>query len=338
MRGKTRAFFRAASIGALATLSCLLVSGYPGRGQDARMSGSFQLSSGIIIDRDSNVAYVMAREGGIIAIELRQGKILWHSKDGDKPLGIAGERLISQAEPPNAGNELRIVALDKRTAKVIYTNAVLLPNNVKASVGRTRSGIFNAEMMMIENDKATVNWKYVEQPLRGRPGGRETLPGERGRTPSVPYSVDDSIKSGNVRLELTSGKLEAQDTAPFVRRPQVVLEPSTPDLTTSQFVSADGRNVMNSERIADDSAIENYLWTIFERSRRERLGQIKMMVSFTPFFVNDSTLIYEADAFSQAVQDQIAEEPQQLRARDLRTGDLVWRFPIRDVKRLAPPP
>ena len=73
---------------------------------------SFQLSPGVIVDPDRRGAYLMSPQGGIDAVELRDGTPVWHSSDADKPLTVAGTLLIGQAEAPGPDNALRIVTLD----------------------------------------------------------------------------------------------------------------------------------------------------------------------------------------------------------------------------------
>jgi hypothetical protein len=54
----------------------------------------------------------MSPRGGIVAVDLAEGAPVWRTRNADKPLTLAGELLIGQAEAPGPANALRIVTLD----------------------------------------------------------------------------------------------------------------------------------------------------------------------------------------------------------------------------------
>src|SRR5262249_155363 len=106
---------------------------------------SFELAPGLVGDLNPNRAYVMRPEGGIAAVDLAQGNELWHSMDAAKPLTVSGELLISQAEPEEDSNELKIVTLDtENEGKRVLEQSVPLPRSVEPSLTRSAARSLSA--------------------------------------------------------------------------------------------------------------------------------------------------------------------------------------------------
>jgi hypothetical protein len=101
-----------------------------------------------------------------------------------------------------------------------------------------------------------------------------------------------------------------------------------------QFESADGRHVLASERTGDDLTWDKYRWTVFERATQRQVGEMRTHVSFAPFVVSDSTLIYETTPFTRGKD----EEPAKLRAVSLTNGAPVWAVEVREIAFRGPFP
>ncbi len=96
---------------------------------------SFQLSPGLVVDSDRREAYVMSPRGGIVAVDLAEGAPVWRTRKAAKPLTLAGELLIGQAEAPGPDNELRIVTLDtSRRGKQVTEALVELPPGIEPMI------------------------------------------------------------------------------------------------------------------------------------------------------------------------------------------------------------
>jgi hypothetical protein len=242
---------------------------------------------------------------------------------------------------------LRIVTLDTAEAgRVVSVTAQSLPAGVKAATVTTRTNEFTANAAAV-GDNAAVSWQFVERPMQGiPPRRREVLPGEKqpDQSAAMAKSASPMLLQGTFGVELKSGKLISAVTAPAaaaaaapVRHP-VAVESRVADIPEPQFLSADGRHILHSERQADDSVWDKYLWSIYDRNTRERLGQFKTHVSFAPFFVADTKVVYETGPYERRAAAGVIQEPEQIRAVDLRTGDLVWSQPIRDTTSRGPVP
>ena len=140
---------------------------------------SFELSPGIVVDTDRSEAYVMSPSGGIVALDLAHGKQMWHSREAAKPLAVSGDLLVSQAEPTEADQALRIVSLNTRAGGSAVTKAdVPLPSGVQPMIDKAANSAFNTFAQPMADD-AAVSWEFVQEPLRGiPPGPMEVLPGE----------------------------------------------------------------------------------------------------------------------------------------------------------------
>jgi hypothetical protein len=317
---------------------------------------TFELSPGIVVDTDRSEAYVMSPAGGIVALDLAQGTPMWHSREAAKPLTVSGDLLVSQAEPVQSDQALRIVSLNTRAGGASVAKAeVPLPSGVQPMIERAAHSAFNTFAQPIADD-AAISWEFVQEPLRGiPPGAMEVLPGEEvpPQAYAMPLEADviptvaeepgggPTIVRATVRLNPVDGTVTAVEAAHETAAAAAVLADSAPTtvpgIPEPQFLSADGRHVMSSER-TDESAWDKYVWTIFERESANRLGQIRAHVSYAPFFVTDSRVVYQTDPYALRIGDNLVEEPLQIRAVDLQTGERLWSQPVRNTTDRTPPP
>jgi hypothetical protein len=345
--------FAAAAVAAGACASLLLVP-------TEASAKSIELSPGVVVDLATNRAYVMRPEGGIAALELAQGKTLWESKDAAKPLTIAGDLLVSQAEPEEDSNELKIVTLDtENEGRAVLEQSIQLPASVKPSITRSAARAFTASADVVTGD-AAVTWQYQERFVQGKRAEKEVLPGEpeppAGTLPpgvlrteqgeAVEGGPKTETANGAFRLDLRSGTVTpqrpAQRSAPVAATGQAIELPPSEQLSgvpEPQFLSADGEYVMHPELVPGGNPGERYVWTIYSKATGQSVGTFKTQPRYAPFFVTGSILVYQFGPFAQKTAAGMVEEPVQLRAVDLNTGNLLWQEAIRDVvDRSAPRP
>src|SRR5258708_1768646 len=67
------------------------------------------LPGGGVADPAGKVGFFPSKAGGIDALELASGKLLWSSKDADRPLVATADRLFAQA---GTSNQVRVLVLD----------------------------------------------------------------------------------------------------------------------------------------------------------------------------------------------------------------------------------
>ena len=301
-----------------------------------------ELRPGVVVDPARRVVYVMNPKGGIDALRLDRGGVLWHSEQAARPLAVAGAVLVAQIEAPAPNNQLRMRTLDARTgrSRQIITHA--LPEGTRATVVGNVQGAFNIQAIA-SGTEATLAWEFVDRPLQGvKPGALDVdapPAAERAAAAKAPAALPTT--TGVVRIDLSSGAASAvpgDKPALAPRRADVAPEARMPGVTGEQFLSADGRHVLTSERVGDDSVWEKYEWTVFERASARRLGSLRDYRSHAPFMVVGTTIFYETGPYERRTEKGLISEPLRLRAVDLTKGAQIWAREIRDTTYRGPFP
>jgi hypothetical protein len=267
--------------------------------QEQTTMNGVQLRPGVIIDPERRLAYVMSPEGGTVAVNLEDGTEAWSTMEVAKPLAVVGDLLVGQAPPSEAGNELPVVVLDTgERGRRVVAETVELPAGVRALIDETLGSSFVADAQAVAGD-AMVFWEYSERPVRGMPSRQDMLgmpPSEeeiRGepRTNGGAAAEPESMR-GAFLMDLPSGRTspvqpEQLRVAPARQAAALAVAERLPGVPEPQILSADAGHVLASERVADDSVWEKYLWTIYDRSTGEPIGEFRTFRSLAPFFVSD---------------------------------------------------
>ena len=270
----------------------------------------------------------MTSPSGVAALDLTTGARRWRSSAGDKPLLILGSQLVTQVEPHAIGSRLEVVALNTADGgKVSSRAATVLPASVHVSLGETLRGTFRLTAQQVGGD-AMLYWTFIPAPTRGMEDDRES-----------PGAVPTAGQQGAVRVRLRSGAamvLESRNTAaPTEPRWIVSSDAAQRGVAGTQYESADGRHILASVRVADDRVWDKYRWTVFERATRRRLGEFRTHVSFSPFIVRNSLVVFETTPYERRGQPS---EPAKLRAISLTTGREAWSVPVREIVFRGPMP
>jgi hypothetical protein len=298
------------------------------------------LRDGLVVHPTAAEAYVMTPEGGVAAIDLGSGDVLWTSEAAAKPLAVAGDRLVAQVEPTTAAAvhrlELAVLRLRDRGAPG-PGGAVELPGSVRVSVGETLTGTFRVSAEPADGT-VLLTWSFVPSPRRGMPPPEDERSEAESFEPQAPEA-----SAGALRMDLGTGRLapaaasfdgayEAATTsrAWTIEASEIQADPGLP-----RYESADGRHVLVSEMVADDRDWEKYRWSLFERATGRKLGEVRSFVSFAPFVVRDSVLVFETTPYVRAGRD---EEPAKLRGVDPQTGEELWSVPVRETVWRGPVP
>lgn len=333
------------------------------------MANSIELSSGIVVDMDGGRAYVMAPEGGVTAVALQDGTTLWHSNAAEKPLLLSEGLLLSQAVPlaPGEGVAIRMLLVDG--GQVTSEGVLPLPGGVDPMIAPTADRGFNLSAESVDGD-ALLRWEFHERPLRGLATGpdevlpEEILPGmgpaprtlgmAPADTEAAPEAAsEETVVRGQVRLSLSDGAVRPM-VEPFVERsPPTVPQFPTPRQDVAPeargdeagpedplvFQSADGTHRLRSTPTDDgDDALTAYRWELFETGTSAPVGTVEVPVSFAPFVVTEGRVIVELQPYAHVEGGTLTEEPMQLRAYDLGSGDRLWSTPVRDIYAVPEPP
>ena len=330
----------------------ILMLGWPGQSvaqEQTTMSG-IQLRPGVIIEPDRRLAYVMSPEGGTVAVGLDDGSEAWSTMEIAKPLALVGNLLVGQAPSADGGNDLQVVVLDTgERGRPVVAESVELPAGVRVSIDESLGTSFVADARAFAGE-AMVFWEYSERPMRGMPeeeGEILGMPPEeeiRGeRTTDGRAAAEPQVKSGAFLMDLSSGATSPVQpaevmVAPARRASELAVAERLPGIPEPQILSADGRYVLSTQRVADDSVWEKYLWTIYDRSTGEAIGEFRTFQSLAPFFVSDSQVIYETPPYARQIQGNLIQEPLKIRAVDLSTGQEMWSREVRDTTYRGPFP
>src|SRR5687768_16853842 len=84
---------------------------------------------GGVADAGGKTGYVANPTGGIDAIDLQSGKLLWATEEASRPLVAFGHRLVAQAGRKGRANSVRVVVLDgkDRGKRLLASDPVVFP-------------------------------------------------------------------------------------------------------------------------------------------------------------------------------------------------------------------
>lgn len=280
------------------------------------------LLEGVVIAPHQGTAYLMHPGGGIDAVDLARGTLRWHSDSGAKPLALAGDRLIAQAE--SRGGALDLVALDARNGAARDAVRISLPAGLAATVVDTPASSFRVRAEPAGSG-LTVRWEAT------------TTGPAQGYLPADNEGQAPAVVTGQAVLELPSLKMKAEPEARLAGAASIaraaLQELRTPEVSGGgrQLVSADGRHVLVTEPVAEPGfTLDRHRWTVYERSSGAKIGSVPAMVSATPFLVAGTTLYHVAPAYAVRRDGRFVEQKAALRAVNLKTGAEVWKVTARE--------
>src|SRR5246127_1152619 len=73
--------------------------------------GSPHQIPGGVADAEGNTGYLANPAGGLDAVDLAKGKLLWAPRGASRPLALDGNRLVCRADVKGKANSIRLVVL-----------------------------------------------------------------------------------------------------------------------------------------------------------------------------------------------------------------------------------
>jgi hypothetical protein len=189
---------------------------------------------------DGKTAFVINADGGIDALDLAKGELLWDTKEAVKPLALKGKLLMAQTFVKDKGNQLRLVVLDvdKKGKKQSESDLVIFPDwAVVAATGQGSSFFTRAR---IDKDDLYLFWD-----------AHRWYYGGAAPTPDI-LKAAKKDEAGVARINLGAGKVEmlAKDKVPD-------LDPKLPKelekIESQQYWS--GSDWLKKPLIAGDKAV-----------------------------------------------------------------------------------
>jgi hypothetical protein len=320
---------------ALALLAGLLAPGaFAAQTSGASNGLAMALHDGVVVDAAAGAAYVMSPRGGIDAIDLTSGNVMWKSRDAAKPLLVKGGTLLAQAQPDRAG-KLAVVALDAKRGSATRRIDLDIPSGVRAQVFDGPSQTFKVEAFSAANGMI-VAWTAEDgRSLQG------LLPPEPEGSPAeskAAVRVTAEPRRGAARLDLAAGRAlpMAYEKALGLRTPDVA-EKSRASSDPSRLTSLDGRHVLHSEPSAEGNLLTAYRWTLTNAAGK-RIGTVDAPVGMAPFVVSGSRVLYVAQPSAYKVEGKMVQQPLRLVALDLKTGGELWSAMLTDSAYRGPFP
>lgn len=297
---------------------------------------STELSPGVVLDTNTRQVFLMSQAGGVLAVDARSGRQLWHSDAASKPLAVHNSFVIGQADVPTLANRLKVVALDAaHGGRLLFERSAPLPAGVSGSIAETREHSLAVHAASSDN-KTTISWQFrLNAPMRGAPlRGSDAIFGASPwsstppRTPPAP--VAPNVRGGAFQIDWSTRELS------FGASPNAV--PTAPSATikglapaqTNQYVSVDGDYLLRTEAIKDAPS-EEFQWTIYRRDSSAEVGQMKSDVRTAPFTVLGDLLVCVIGPYGRLSEHGFFEQGRQVRGVSLTTGKVIWRQLLRDT-------
>jgi len=310
------------------------------------------MSPGVVVDLAAERLYMMSPKGGIDAIGLASGNLLWTSKAAGKPLAMFDDRLAAQTEAVGGSNSLPIVLLDTKSGRVVSTIAVLLAADaMRPSIDDGMAAASSVQARVV-SDGLLVSWTVTGRPVSPIPkpesvrndsgaalinlqthhvtalASDQAAAMLRGTTSAATPSLSGvegvyfpPERAGRVFVSVKLGAASAGQHA-VMKRWSETGEP-LPDIElgpgfVAYAISADQSLLL----VISGAAGPRYLWSIYTIASGQRVGEVRLPDSSSQsFFVWHSILIYRSSA---------------LHAVDLKTGTEIWTRALRDTSYHGP--
>ena len=281
----------------------------------------------VVVSPRLGLAFAMRAGGGIEAIDLASGAVRWRSDKAVRPLAVAGNRLVAQADPGGAG-ALALVTLDTRNGAERAKARVPIDAAVTATPVDTAGATFRA-WAAASGAGVVVRWEHSS--LSGGASAQGYLPAaDEGQAPSVGGGeATVSVGASSMQVEAVGGLRATTE--------QSAIRPALQEATVAgisgerQFLSADGRHVLVADRARSaEFRMDQHLWNVFDRSTGAKLGSFRSVVSAAPFVVIGRTLYYTSPPHVARRGEKLVRRGAMLRAVDLGSGSELWAKTVRD--------
>lgn len=288
------------------------------------------LRDGVVLDAERGSLYAMRPGGGVMAIRLVDGELLWESGAGARPLALAGATLLVAGEGAEEATTLELTLLDAANRGRLLARVETPLDAPARTLAEDGLGTRFRVHAAVEADRAVVVWQAVRQEVRGA-----LLVEDEAAVPAVEERLG-GLAVDLARPQAVPLEVAAFPDLRFVREAAAGAGPPGPG---PLYLSADDRHLATSERVARDPEWNQYRWTVRETATGRTVGTFDHPVAIAPFVVAGSTLVLETRPFQRREPSGLSvQEPLALRGIDLATGRELWKRAIRDVAYYGPYP
>ena len=310
---------------------------------------SLDMSLGVIADPTAERLYLMSPKGGIDAVGLASGNLLWTSRAADKPLAVFDDRLAAQAEAAPGSNSLPIILIDAKSGRAVSNIAIPMPAGVTPPSIDNRMGTSSSVEARVEHDGLLVRWSVssrgvspIQRPVNVRNESGAALINLQTLT-TVPLTSGD-LAEATLRSKISSdtSRLSGTEGLYFQPRPagEFLVSVKLGPASAGQNAVMKRWNADSGEQLRDvdlgagfvDYAVSadnslflairrttgaGYLWSIYTIATGQRVAEVRLPDSSAQsFFVWNSILIVRAN---------------ELHGVDLKTGTQIWTRGLRDT-------
>lgn len=226
-------------------VTCILLATAPAIfGQNP--AKGYRVAPGVLIDPDNTSAYLMTPKREVVAVSLEDGEIRWSSKGASKPIAIRGNRLIAQAEKPEADSMLQIVSIDTANGEIVGSRSIDLGAGVVVSVDDGKDHQFLVGTENYDTLIGPVVWRYFRQEF---PGPDEVLPEpfERFGAFDVTEVADSTVIASGGSAKQSGKPPYAQPRVMRPRSEKPAVDKIILDLGSGQRFRLDGAAVANDQ-------------------------------------------------------------------------------------------
>jgi outer membrane protein assembly factor BamB len=303
---------------------------------------------GGIADPAGRNGFIANAAGGIVAVDLRDGKVLWQSTAIRHPIVITGERLYASALTPTG--QLCVVGLDAtRNGDVVFrSDAIVLPADTASRVLTLR--------WTTGKDHLRILWETAgsSHPTGGaivdlRTGHVQPLTNAADSTPKAPAALEKRVVRWEGVVGDTYKALVLEDTAVGQ---QLVLYgwnsatgqplPPKPLLQGKRLLvraTLNGQHLCLRDALpSPDQKLErhgHHAWSIFDASTGNLVAHLPYEPGTQAIAVIGLRAYYLVAGGVPGSVGQPFVSPRVLRALDLTTGATIWERPA-EGKRLTP--
>jgi hypothetical protein len=224
--------------------------------------GPISLPGGVT-DTSGKVGYLSKPKGGMVAIDLEKGKILWETKEASRPLVVSGKRLVALAADEKKPNNCRVLVLDTeaRGKQLLKSDAMTLPNWAAIGTGLDRPTSFGYGRLEgfqvrshLAKDTLIVRWWADEWSGGGARPPRRT-----------------NYAAGVARIHLNTGKVE-------MKRDDKMEAPTGTGLAEIQKLPKNIQEVAQRERWQAGVVVGQRAYGAVRRPASRLFGRVKEFV------------------------------------------------------------
>jgi len=285
---------------------------------------NFQFRDGVVLDTKRNEIYISNAEAFVEGLDLTSGEKKWTSKLSGRPLFIKNDILFVQVNKKRPSPELEIIGLNlNRQGAIESTILEKMPKGVMVRFMDSPEGSFHLIPRSIDSE-IILEWIY-RYPISGDYLSDEKPQVERGFLLFNGDSFDD-IKSSDMPKNYNYNPIiPAKGSRVQNEKGQ-------------QFLSKDKTSILVSSFSSKPGIERNYNWRIYDRRTKKTKGMLKSNVSYAPFIVRKSIVIFEKPAYVLFEKEKTTNYPLQLVWYDFNRKKILNSVYILDDTYRGPTP